>query len=312
MKLLDSRQTMDALPFDRLVDAISEMFARGCEMPVRHHHNVPVKCEADATLLLMPAWRSGDYIGVKIATVFPGNADRGLPAVNASYLLLSARNGQMLAMIDGGELTARRTATASALAARFLAREDAEHLLVVGTGRLCGNLVQAHAAIRPISKVSIWGRNPEKADQAAKDLSKLDLSVGAVGDLESAAREADIISCATLSVDPLIRGDWLRPGTHVDLVGAFKPNMRETDDAVMRRSLVYVDTYDGALREGGDLVQAIAAGALQAEDIRGDLAELCRSQRKGRQSADEITVFKSTGAASEDLAAAILAYESMG
>lgn len=312
MKLFNQEETIDALPFDRLVDAVANMFAQGCEMPVRHHHDVAVEGEADATLLLMPAWQQGHYLGVKIATVFPGNSARGIPAVNASYLLVSAKTGEMLAMIDGGELTARRTAAASALAARHLAREDASHLLMVGTGRLSLNLVQAHSAVRPISEVSVWGRNPEKAEGVVRDLTELGFASVAVGDLESAARRADIISCATLSTTPLIFGQWLQSGTHLDLVGAFKPDMRETDDEALRRSRVYVDTYGGALKEGGDLVQAIAADAMRADDVHADLAELCRSEKDGRKSQDEITLFKSTGAASEDLAAAILAYESKG
>lgn len=309
---LDAGQTIAALPFGRLVEALREMFAAGCEMPVRHHHTMQVPGEADATLLLMPAWQTGEFAGVKIASVFPGNSQRSLPAVNAGYLLMSGKTGEVLAIIDGGELTARRTAAASALAADYLARKDAEHLLVAGTGRLCLNLVQAHAAVRPIKRVTVWGRSQDKADAKAREVAALGFDSGGTTDLQSALGECDIVSCATLSSDPLLRGEWLRPGTHVDLVGAFTPIMRESDDEAMRRASVFVDTRAGALKEAGDIVLAVESGALKPEAIRADLDQLCRDEKPGRQSDDEITLFKSVGAALEDLAGAILAYQQTG
>ncbi|GGB44346.1 ornithine cyclodeaminase [Roseibium aquae] len=311
MLLLSEDQTRDALPFSGLIDALDAMFKQGCEMPVRHHHDMEVPGEPDATLLLMPAWVPGSYSGVKIATVVPGNSDRGLPAVSASYLLSDGKTGQALALIDGGELTARRTAAASALAARFLARGNAEHLVIAGTGRLSLNLIGAHKAARPISKVTIWGRSLEKAAAIARQAGDLyGVAAAASDDLEAACRSADIISAATLSTDPLIKGDWVQPGTHVDLVGAFKPEMRESDDAAIRKSTVFVDTLAGCSKEGGDIVQAIQSGALRPEDIAADLYSLTRGKHPGRRSEEEITLFKSVGAALEDLAAAILAYES--
>ncbi|EFO30162.1 ornithine cyclodeaminase protein [Roseibium sp. TrichSKD4] len=311
MLLLSESQTRNALPFAELVDALDAMFKSGCDMPVRHHHDMKVSGEPDATMLLMPAWVPGKYSGVKIAHVVPGNADRGLPAVSASYLLSDAGTGAALALVDGGELTARRTAAASALAARFLAKEDASHLVVVGTGRLSVNLVQAHAAVRPITQVTIWGRSLEKASAiAAQVKSETGITAVATEDLATAYGSADIISAATLSEQPLIKGEWLSPGTHVDLVGAFKPTMRESDDEAIRRASVFVDTRDGCTKEGGDIVQPLASGVLTLEGIEADLYELARGTHQGRKSADEITLFKSVGAALEDLAGAILAYES--
>lgn len=309
MLLLDENQTRDALPFPGLIDALDAMFRDGCVMPTRHHHDVTIPGEADGTMLLMPAWVPGGFAGVKVANVVPGNSARGLPAVSAQYLLSDATTGQMLALVDGGELTARRTAAASALAARYLARPDARHLLILGTGRLAANLVHAHMAVRPIDTVTIWGRSKDKAEELARALAgTIPVKVEAAGPLEDALPRADIVSAATLSTAPLITGEHVSAGTHVDLVGAFKPSMRESDDTLIQIAELFVDTRDGCLSEGGDIVQPLRSGLISREDIRADLYELCRGEHAGRSSEQAVTVFKSVGAALEDLAGAILAY----
>jgi ornithine cyclodeaminase len=311
MLLLSDDQTRHALPFPALIDALDEMFRTGCVMPTRHHHDVEMVGEPDATMLLMPAWVPGAYAGVKVANVVPGNSARGLPAVSAQYLLSSGKTGEMLALIDGGELTARRTAAASALAARYLARKDASHLLIVGTGRLAPNLVAAHMAVRPISQVTIWGRSKEKAAELARGVGAAHpVNVTVAGQLDDALGKADIVSAATLSNEPLVKGAALKNGAHVDLVGAFKPAMRESDDALIQRAEIYVDTRDGCLVEGGDIVQPLKAGLMTPDDVQADLYDLSRGNHPGRQSEDAVTMFKSVGAALEDLAGAILAYES--
>lgn len=309
MQLLDAQKTRDALPFPDLIAALRVMFATGCEAPTRHHHTVAVPGDADATLLLMPAWLPGAYMGVKMVSVFPGNGPRGLPAVSGSYLLSSGTTGELLAIIDGAELTARRTAAASALAASYLASPSATRLLIVGAGRLALNLIEAHCNTRPINQVSIWARDVAKAQEALGDFSLPGIDIVVTEDLEQAARQADILSCATLSRAPLIHGGWLKTGAHLDLVGAFAPDMRETDDAAVLRASLFVDTYSGALSEGGDLVQPIRAGVMTADAVQADLRALTRGDHPGRTCANEITLFKSVGAASEDLAGAILAYE---
>jgi ornithine cyclodeaminase len=217
----------------------------------------------------------------------------------------------MLAIIDGGELTARRTAATSALAARYLARTDAEELLVCGTGRLSLNLIQAHAEMRPLKRIHVWGRSAAGAEKTAAEARRLGLPAEAVTEIEAAARSADIISCATLSSQPLIHGDWLKPGAHLDLVGGFKPDMRETDDAAIRRARVFVDTRAGAMSEAGDIVQPLQSGVLLPEAIHAELSELVTGTKPGRLGDSDITLFKSVGAALEDLAGAILAYEYM-
>lgn len=310
MKIFDAARTADLLPWGALVDALEVGFRDGCEMPVRHHHRVQALAgEPDATLLLMPAWTVGGYLGVKVATAFPGNVSRGLDTIQASYILASGETGEPLALIDGAELTRRRTAAASALAARFLARTDARRLLVVGAGNLAPHLAGAHAAVNPNLEVEFWGRRRERALVASRSALLEGLATGAAGDLETAVRGADIVSTATLATEPLVLGDWLREGMHVDLVGGFTPAMREADDEAVRRSTVFVDTREGALVEAGDLVQPIESGALRAEEVAGDLHELCRGRHGGRHGPSEITLFKSVGAALEDLFAAILLWE---
>lgn len=308
MLVLNEEQTRRALPWAELIEAIEHMFRSDCVMPVRHHHDMEVPGEATAVMLLMPAWVPGDHIGVKILNLFPDNHLRSLPTIIGSYLLSSGKTGEMLAIVEGGELTARRTAATSALAARYLASPHAETMLMVGTGRLSLNLMQAHSITRPLKRFFIWGRNPTKADETAKEARTLGIDAVIVDDLAEAARRADIISCATLSDTPLIRGEWLKPGAHLDLVGAFKPTMRESDDEAVRRSSVFVDTRAGAMKEGGDIVQPLKNGVLMKDDIKAELADLAHGRHPGRISAGEITLFKSVGAALEDLAGAILAY----
>ena len=304
---LDADSVANALPYDQLISALEEAFKAGATVPDRTHLEVEVPGNADGTLLLMPCWQTNGNMGVKIATVFPGNAAKGLSAVHASYFLLDAGTGVPIAVLDGTELTLRRTAAASALASRYLSRSDSNSLLMVGTGQLAPHLIAAHASARPIDRVLIWGRREEAAKDIESKLSSASFEIGVVTDLEAAVSEVDIVSCATLAGEPLIRGDWLHEGQHLDLVGAFRPDMRETDSEAVSRADVYVDTYSGALSEAGDILQAIKEGAIIESDIAADLSELARGQCQGRTSDKAITLFKSVGTALEDLAAAELA-----
>lgn len=307
MLILDRRAVADALPFDRLIDALDDAFRSDSHAPERTHHEVEVPDGSRATLLLMPAWRPGEALGVKIATIFPDNVKKRLPSVNASYLLLDAQTGQPEALLDGAELTVRRTAAASALASRYLSRQDASILLMVGTGKLAPNLIAAHAVVRDIDEVLVWGRRPDAAAAVCDRLADAPFVATVAGDLEAAVKRADIISCATLATRPLIRGEWLVPGQHLDLVGAFRPDMSEADGAALVRARVYVDTRPGAFAEAGEIVQALANGIIGEADVVGDLQELARGSCPGRASDDAITLFKSVGASLEDLAAAELA-----
>ena len=306
MKIINAQAVAEALPFDALIDALEAAFVAGANTPDRGHHDIAVPGVADGTLLLMPCWQSNKNLGVKIATVFPGNVEKALSAVHASYFLMDAGTGVPIAVLDGTELTRRRTAAASALASRYLSRTDSSTLLMVGTGELAPHLVAAHASARDIGKVLIWGRRQEAAETLQESLSTLSIETVVATDLEDAVGAADIISCATLATDPLIKGDWLSSGQHLDLVGAFKPDMREADATAVSRAKVYVDTYSGAMSEAGDILQAIQEKAFEESDIAGDLAELASGKCQGRTSEEAITLFKSVGTALEDLAAAEL------
>lgn len=304
MHHIDDKKIADILDYSTLADALDRAFRAGGEIPARQQYPVDVPGGNSGHLLLMPAWQTGGKIGVKIVTVFPDNSRQSLATVNASYLLMDAKTGVPDAMMDGNELTRRRTAAASMLAARYLARLDSKHLLMVGTGNMAPHLINAHAANRPIEVVQIWGRNYDKACAVAEQFTGRDFKVKPVEDLEAAVSSADIISCATLSTEALILADWLKPGQHLDLVGAFTPDMREVDDNTLQRADIYVDTLEGALLEAGDLIQALEKGAISKSDIRGDLFGLTRGLCQGRLSDQSITLFKSVGTGLEDLAAA--------
>ena len=321
MRILSAAEVDAALDDLVLIDRLDALFRAGCEMPPRHHHTIAAPTgpgSADATLLLMPAWTRGasSHLGVKVVTVFPDNGSRGLPSIYGQYLLLDGATGASLALLDGTMLTKRRTACASGLASRYLSRPESRRLLMIGTGALAPQLIRVHAKVRPIEEVAIWGRRPERAADLARELSDSlpralgrAISVHAAADRQAAVAAADIVSCATLSKTPLVEGDWLREGQHIDLVGAYTPEMRESDDRAVWRARVYVDTRAGALKEAGDIVQPLASGVLTPDVIRGDLYDLVRGA-PGRTAPDQITLFKSVGTALEDLAAAQLAYES--
>lgn len=308
MVTLDASQVAKALPYAQLIRALETAFGKDIDVPPRAHHEVTVPGHNPGTLLLMPAWQPGGSMGVKTVTVFPDNALLGYPVVLASYILMSAETGAPLAVLDGSELTLRRTAAASALASSYLSRSNASKLLMVGTGNLAPHLIAAHAVARPITDVCIWGRRREAADELAARLAAATFNVGVTENLEQAVGEADIVSCATLASEPLISGDWLAPGQHLDLVGAFKPDMREADSLAVARAEVYVDTRDGALAEAGDIIQAIDDGSITEADIRGELRDLVTGACAARLSGEAITLFKSVGTALEDLAAAELAH----
>ena len=308
MEVLSATEIEARLDYPSLIETLRAAFRAGGTAPLRHRHEIPTP-SGRAAMLLKPAWRRGGPFAVKVINIFPDNAERRLPAVQGTVMLFDGDTGAPLAVLDGGALTIRRTAAASALAADYLARRDAGELALVGTGQLAPALALAHAAIRPIERVVVWGRTASKADRLAQSLCREGLSARSTTDLEAAVRGADIVSTATLAAEPLVMGEWLRPGAHLDLVGSFTPEMREADDEAMRRGRIYVDTREGALAESGDLIQPIAGGAIAAGDIVGELSELCRGTVAGRRTEGEITVFKSVGTALEDLAAAELAVE---
>lgn len=308
MEVIGADETRLALPMQDLIVALRTAFAAGEAPPERCHYDVHGPANEDGILLVMPAW-AGGVLGTKIATIFTGNGAKGLPTVFSTYLLCDSSTGTPLALIDGNEITARRTIAVSALAASFLAREDAASLLVVGAGRIGALAASAFATVRPIRKVSVWSRNPAKAEGLVSVLDRDGIAAEAVVRLDEAVASADIVSCATPSNEPLIRGQWLRPGAHLDLIGSFTPDMREADDRCFEGATVYADSAE-ALTRSGDLAAPIGAGIITSDEI-GTLSDLCAGNVTGRRSAHEITIFKSVGTALADLAAASLVHATL-
>ena len=306
MKIFDEAATREALPFDRLIDRLREMFRTGCHVPPRHVHLVETEA-AQGTLLIMPAWTK-KYLGLKTVNVYPGNADRGLPGLISTYTLFDATTGQLLAQMDGNVITSRRTAAASALAASYLARRNSRRLSVLGAGSVGSLIPHAYAAALDIESVLVWDRTFARAQEAARALALQGIDATASLHRERAVREADIVSTATFATEPIVQGEWLAAGSHLDLIGGFKPDMREADDATFVNARVFVDTEE-ALRKSGDLLGPLERGILTTASIAGDLHGLCTRATPGRESASERTVFKSVGTALEDLAAAIQVYD---
>ncbi len=308
LPFIDADRVRRSLPYPALIEALHEAFREPAFAPQRHAHALP----GEASLLLMPAWQPDAEIGVKLVTVAPENRERALPTVHALYVLLDARTGAPLALMDGEILTLRRTAAVSALASRHLSRAESRTLLLVGSGQLAPEMAVAHCAARAIERVLVWGRDASRVDAAMQRIREAGLptqvALEATGALEAACAQADIICCATTSTVPLVMAQAVRPGTHVDLVGGFRPQMREADDALMASATLFVDTRAGALAEAGDLVQPVAAGLIGEDAVRADLSALVRGEHPGRREPEEITLFKSVGTAVADLGAARLVW----
>jgi len=296
------------LPWPELIGAIERVMVEdGAEAPDRTVHTVPDGAGKDAAFLLKPGWVAGDVIAVKAVTFFPDNGQLNLPTINAGVLLFSGKNGTFIGACDGNELTTRRTAAASAVAAKRLAREDATRLLVIGTGALAPMAALAHAAVRDYATVEVWGRSAFKAAGVVERLAAEGLRASVTSDLDASVAAADVISCVTGSTEPIVKGALLKPGAHLDLIGSFTPQMRESDDDAVTRSSVFVDTRgDGVL--AGDLAQPLEAGLISMKDIRADLRELISGAHAGRRSDTEITLYKAAGISLEDVAAARLVF----
>lgn len=311
MKFITNGQVAACLDYEKLIDALYEMFRSKYQMPLRHHHFYPASDNLENTLILMPSWNE-EYMGIKQIILAPGNQAKGLPTVSALYTILDVETGQPKVMMEALELTSRRTACTSALAARYLAPQNARNLLIVGGGQVASHLAQAHIRVRNYEKITVWMRNREKLDAFVEKLRAEGMEAQAADDLEAAVREADVISTATLSPTPVIKGAWIKKGAHLDLIGSHKPDTREVDDDAILKSDIYVDSREGALHETGDLAIPIREGILDPATVKATIVELCLGQHPGRRSEDENTLFKSAGLAIEDLAAALTVYHALG
>jgi alanine dehydrogenase len=303
MRHISATELNAKLEFPPLVETLRELFRRGVDEARAIHLSQPLADGRRNDWLLLPAWQFGRHMGVKLVSVFADNEAKGMASVQGLYVLFDGSNGLPVAAIDGAAITLWKTAANSALAAGYLARQNARTLLMVGAGALAPYLARAHCAVRPIAQVLIWNRTIANAERMAAALARPGLTVEIASDLASAVAHADIVSCATMASSPVIKGAWLQPGVHVDLVGAYRPEMREADDEAIRRARVFIDAWFTAGEHCGDICQPVAAGLLKREDIT-DTFQLARGERPGRTRDDDITLFKSGGGGHEDLGTA--------
>ncbi|AQU82174.1 MULTISPECIES: ornithine cyclodeaminase family protein [unclassified Halomonas] len=306
MRIYTREETRNALPFSHLIPALEDMFRRGCTAPRRHLHNIGTP-DIPVTMLIMPAWSDAGFLGIKTVNIAPNNASRSLPGLFSTYMLYDRSTGEPVAQLDGNEITSRRTAAASALAAKLLARPSSTRLTLLGAGRVGSLIPYAYREVLPIEEVAVWDIDHAASERLVGQLNQDGFIAHVVEDLEQAVGWADAISCATLSTKPLIEGAWLTPGSHLDLIGSFTPEMREADTNAIVSNSLFIDTEE-ALEKSGDLLQPIQLGDLNRDAVIGTLEELCRCQCPARRSEQECTVFKAVGTALEDLAAATLVH----
>lgn len=309
MRIVTGAELRSVLPQRNLTERLRQAFRSGAQTSPPARLRIDTYGRNDADVRVEPVWTTGKAFGVRVAGRFPDNADAGLSAGQGAFLLMDGRTGVPRAVVDGPALSRRRAAATSALAAGYLARNDAGRLLVVGAGPLALELIEAYTQTHPVKHVLIWARRPERARALAGRFHRPKFRIEPTDDLEGAVRGADIIACATAATQPLIRGEWLTPGAHLDLLGSISPDHREADDQCFQVARVFVETREGVTRDGGDVVQALSSGALREEDIAGDLFDLTRGERAGRRFYDQITLFKSVGTPLEDLTAAEIAVE---
>lgn len=312
MKVIEAAQVHQVMNFKELIPAIEETFAGEHGMPQRNVFCLEKDSDHGDAFAVLPSWNS-KAIGVKAFTYFPDNAPKGFDSLYSKILMFKRETGEPLALVDGTSVTYWRTAAVSALGSQYLARKDASRLLICGTGNLGSYMALAHASVRPITHIDIWGRDLVKAEKTAEQVrqQRPDLTVVATIELESCARQADIISCATGASEPLILGAWVKPGTHTDFVGNHAPNRRECDSELITKASVFVDSRLNVLNEAGELLIPIEEGVFSKEDVKAELAELASGKHSGRQNEQEITVFKTVGTALSDLAGACLVVEKL-
>jgi ornithine cyclodeaminase len=304
LKVIDGDRLHSLMDFPSLVAGLEKAHAEDTDVLEDLLLEQPDESGTPTHFFLRAAWQNRKAAGVKLITIFPENltSGSGLPSIQAVYVLFDGKDGSPVACLDGTVLTWRKTAADSALGAKYLAREDARTMLMVGAGAMAPHLIQAHHAVRPgIDRVVIWNRTAERGRALAAGLALPGAAVSATEDLEGAAREADVICTATMPTEPVVRGAWLKPGAHLDLVGAFTKDAREADDEAVRRGRVYVDSRLTTIGHVGDITIPLETGVLAEDDIVADLYQLCRGERRGRESADEITVFKNGGGGHLDL-----------
>jgi len=312
MKIINTEQVQNSLNFEELIPLLKESFSKSFHMPQRQVHLLAPedKSKHDAFALL-PSWND-EVIGNKMFTYFPDNsAKHDLPGLFSKIMLFRRQTGEPLALVDGTSVTYWRTAAISALASQLLSKKDSQHFMLFGTGNLAAYLLHAHISVRNLKNVIIWGRCVDKVRKIINEFSAIYPQINFYTSLDLAQEipHVDIICCATASKTPLFPGELISSGTHIDCLGNHMANARECDSVTITKARVFVDSLANTLNEAGELLIPIEEGIFKADDIVGELADMCKQPEILRQSADEITLFKSVGTAVSDLVAAYLVYQ---
>lgn len=303
MKILNADRVAECLDYEALIEALRSELTGAGSSPSRMRLETG-SADDRKLLLVKPAW-DDDVAIIKLLTLNEMNRMTVVPFIQGVIVVFDQATGTPSCIMDARELTCRRTAAASALAADYLAAPEAEVLTLIGTGTLAPHMALAHAVNRPIRRVNVFGRSPEKAEATAKAIRSANptISTRVAAGLPEAVGEAQIVCAATSSSTPVVRGAWISNGAHIDLVGSYRPDARESDDAAIGMARVFVDDRAAAMREAGDIMIPIEKGVISNSDVVGELAELCGGVVQGRISENEVTAFKSVGMALEDLIA---------
>ncbi|QLE86484.1 ornithine cyclodeaminase family protein [Shewanella sp. Scap07] len=311
MKIIESAQVHDSMDFKALIEALRETFSKPAGMPQRQVFALDEDPGNHDAFAVLPSWNE-KTIAVKAFTYFPDNPKKSaeLASLYSKIMIFDRQTGVPQALVDGTSVTYWRTAAISALGSDYLARKNANNLLLCGTGKLASFMALAHATVRPINKISVWGRDSQKAQITVQKIQQQrpDIQIEVCRDLETSVKQADIISCATGSATPLFPGDWVQAGTHTDFVGNHNHDRRECDSHLINQANVYVDSKINVFAEAGELLIPVEEGTFQLEDVKGELAQLCSNSVTGRSNDTEITLFKTVGTALADLVGAQLVY----
>jgi len=307
MKVISAEEVHSALSYPELVDSLQEAYGGKYSMPPRQVFLLDENTNNDAFAVL-PSWND-QFIGVKAFTYFP-EAEAPYKSLYSKILLFNREHGEPLALVDGTTVTFWRTAGISGLATRLLSREDSETMLLLGTGNLAPYIIRANLSVRPLKRVMVWGRNLAKAEAVVETMQKefSNVEFSAIEDRQTACSEADIVVAATGSHEPIVLGEWIKPGTHTDFIGNHHADKRECDTDLITKARVYADSRVNAFKEAGEILVPIKEGVFAKEGIVAELSEMCRGDAVLRENEEEVTLFKSIGMAMSDLVGAGLAY----
>jgi len=311
---IDKEKIASLLPMSECIDVMEKTFrslAKGeCVQPLRSMMRLPDK---SGLLGMMPGYAEDPGVmGIKVISVFHANREAGYPSHQGVVILFDAKHGEPLLVLDAFEITAIRTAAASALATRVLSRRSSKLLVIIGSGEQAERHVEAMLLVRKIEQINLWSRNEMNAAELSKKiLERYDIPVSVKKDPKEAVKDADIICTVTASQEPVVMGDWLSQGTHINAVGACTPVARELDTAVMKKGKLFTDCYESLFNEAGDFLIPKKEGVLVDADVQGELGEVLEGKKKGREDENEITIFKSLGIAAEDIFSAWHIYQKL-